>query len=534
MERFCIRAADGVFGPSRRLISDLGPEFADLDVDLIKYPFDPTNAELPSESDAGICYFGRVQVKKGILEFAEAYSNLVEHGLREPAIIVGGDTQYTQRGCMMTEYLQRRYKRLIDDGLMQFHGLLPLPQARDVMKTAKVVVIPSIFENFAYSAIEVMAQQRVLVTSSANSSGHAEVMTEGETGLIFEHSIPGDLERQLERGCNLSLGDRRRVGQAAREVILRVSDPTTVMAEKNEFARKVIARHLSSTERHKFPFIRVSPVVESAQPTPSECRRPGMLTVVIPYFNMGRYLNEALQSALESDYPNREILVLNAASTDAASVAEFYRLQAKYEALSDVRFEHVRDRGLADTRNRGAELAQGEFITFLDPDDLVFPNYYSVAIGILKQYENVGLVGCWCKYFEASDGQWLSWNTEPPWILFHNCLNTAGAVYRRSAFIACGGNDPRMIFGYEDYECMVRMVAHGFGGVAIPQFLFWYRARADSMTQKWIPENVLTSHEHVTRNNPVLFQKYAAEIVNLLNNLGPGYRHDNPLVPPAP
>ena len=163
-------------------------------------------------------------------------------------------------------------------------------------------------------------------------------------------------------------------------------------------------------------------------------------------------------------------------------------------------------------------------------NDLVHPHYYSRAVQILESYRNVGFVGAWVKYFGEGQGNFIGWNTEPPYILFHNCMNTASMVARKRVFLARGMNSTKMKVGMEDYESMIRMVSAGFGGVVIPELLFEYRVRADSMMRSFNRKNDIYCYEMIAELNADFLKKHALAVINLLNANGPGYSHDNPLV----
>ena len=84
------------------------------------------------------------------------------------------------------------------------------------------------------------------------------------------------------------------------------------------------------------------------------------------------------------------------------------------EKYPKVRIESIPNGGLANARNVGSRLAKGEYISFLDADDMVEAGYYRRCIDVLNRYENVSFVYSWLQYFEGSDGVWTTFNTELP------------------------------------------------------------------------------------------------------------------------
>lgn len=95
-----------------------------------------------------------------------------------------------------------------------------------------------------------------------------------------------------------------------------------------------------------------------------------LISIVTPSFNQGRYLGETLQSLVNQDYPNLEVIIQDGGSTDGAvAVAEdFVR---RYPAIFKLFVE--KDRGQADALNRGFARARGEILGFLNSDDTLYP-----------------------------------------------------------------------------------------------------------------------------------------------------------------
>jgi hypothetical protein len=167
-------------------------------------------------------------------------------------------------------------------------------------------------------------------------------------------------------------------------------------------------------------------------------------------------------------------------------------------------------------------------MAFLDADDKVTPTYYEKAMRVLKAYGNISFVGSWVQYFESSQGIWPAWNPEPPYMLLHNPINSSALVYKTEAFLAAGLNDPNLEYGLEDFESVVSMVGTGHRGVALPECLFLYRVRKGSMFRSMNKNKILYSHEYIAAKHGNLYDRFGADVYNLLNANGPSYAFDNP------
>jgi len=96
-----------------------------------------------------------------------------------------------------------------------------------------------------------------------------------------------------------------------------------------------------------------------------------LVSIIIPCFNQGRYLHECVASALASCHANIEIIVIDDGSTDSRTAN--YLADVTQMAPDIVRTHIQRNRGLSGARNSGLALARGEFIQFLDADDVLVP-----------------------------------------------------------------------------------------------------------------------------------------------------------------
>ena len=117
-----------------------------------------------------------------------------------------------------------------------------------------------------------------------------------------------------------------------------------------------------------------------------------LVSVVIPFLNGERFFDEAIESVMQQTYPNWEVLLVDDGSTDA-STAKALRL-AETDPARFRYFAHPdhRNRGVAASRNLAMRNARGQFITFLDIDDVWFPTKLEKQADILKRHPEVVMV----------------------------------------------------------------------------------------------------------------------------------------------
>lgn len=176
-----------------------------------------------------ILYFGRLERRKGVDLLIDAFGMLVARGVRCTLRLVGGDTKTGPGGASMREHLVMR----LGSGARErvsFEDQRPRAELgaiiRACAKSGGVCCFPSRWENFPNALLEAMAIGATVVCS--NAGGMAEIVQDGESGLLFEAGDAEALARALERG----LGERalrERLGVAARARIDTLCDPAGVV-----------------------------------------------------------------------------------------------------------------------------------------------------------------------------------------------------------------------------------------------------------------------------------------------------------------
>ncbi len=124
-----------------------------------------------------------------------------------------------------------------------------------------------------------------------------------------------------------------------------------------------------------------------------------LISVIIPVYNVEKYLRRCLDSVIVQTYRNLEIICV-----DDGSVDESGKICDQY-AVRDARIKviHQENQGLSAARNRGLDAADGEYIAFVDSDDYILEDMYKKMLDKLLNY-NVDLCVCQWQY-EFSDGR---------------------------------------------------------------------------------------------------------------------------------
>lgn len=525
MERFCIQAADLLISPSQYLINELKQRFTINNVNLHIVP-NPYQFNLPQKNQPlssttilnnNLTFYGKLSPQKGTFKILKEFQKLWEKGFDKTLTLIGGQNiVFYPMGKTMGKIIKQQYKQYVQKGLLKLKDQIA-PSARIAfLSESTIFIIPSIVDNLPYVVLELMGQGKILIVSK--QGGQAEIISDSDDGFIFDYNEPTSFERTLNKVINLTTEERFKISGNAVKKISEHYAYDDIYSLKIKLVEKLKEKYKIPQQ---FPFIRRLPL-KYTQNGDADLSNV-LLSVVIPYYNLGKHINETVLSILNSTYKNLEIIIVNDGSTDSLSIEKLnlYRAHKKITVIDKI------NTGLADTRNFGAEIAKGSMLAFLDADDMVEPSYYEKAIRILNHYDNVHFVGAWVQYFGNSKQVWPTFNPEPPLLLTHNSINSSALVYKKEAFLSAGKNDMDFKIGLEDYESVINLKSNGLNGVAIPQILFNYRVRKNSMIRNVNPAVRAEYYNKIISKHQCLFSDFNAEVEKLNEHNGLPLSLDN-------
>jgi len=207
------------------------------------------------------------------------------------------------------------------------------------------------------------------------------------------------------------------------------------------------------------------------------------VSVIIPCYNQGQFVADAVASVRKQSFLDLEIIIVNDGSTDPYT----NDLLTDYSSSSDLRVIITENQGLAAARNCGIAAASGRYILPLDGDDKIEPSYVEKAVRILDQDSEIGIVYSQAILFGAVDSDWNLPEYSLQRMLIDNII-FCSAFFRRNDWLAVGGYDEGMVYGWEDYSFWLSLIELGKQVHQIPEKLFNYRVASDSMVrskEKW-------------------------------------------------
>jgi glycosyltransferase involved in cell wall biosynthesis len=212
------------------------------------------------------------------------------------------------------------------------------------------------------------------------------------------------------------------------------------------------------------------------------------VSVIIPTYNGGKFLPEAIDSALKQSVNSIEIIVVDDGSIDGTpQLLKDYDRQIKYI--------YQENKGVSAARNRGLTEASGEYIAFLDADDVWLPKKLEKQIALLDDNRNAGFVYCDNVFVDAERRPIADYNRKVELKdgridinLFCNFfMITSGVVMRRGCLETIGIFDETLSVG-EDYDFFLRLAYH-FDALVVREKLFERRVIAESTSRQNFTKN---------------------------------------------
>lgn len=215
--------------------------------------------------------------------------------------------------------------------------------------------------------------------------------------------------------------------------------------------------------------------------------RDPLISAIVPMFNGGAFIEEAIRSILAQTLKPDEIIVVDDGSTDGGPA-----IVARLAETSPIRVIRQENAGQSSARNIGVDHARGDLIAFLDQDDIWYPDHLAQLVKPFLEERSVGLGWTYSNLDEIGKGGDVicygfldSLEAKHPKRDIFSCiardmfiLPSASVICRR-AFLSVGGFDERLS-GYEDDDLFLRMFHAGFENVYLKQSLSKWRIHQTS------------------------------------------------------
>jgi glycosyltransferase involved in cell wall biosynthesis len=207
------------------------------------------------------------------------------------------------------------------------------------------------------------------------------------------------------------------------------------------------------------------------------------VSIVIPAYNVGKYLPDTLESVWHQTFTDFEVILVDDGSTDNTKEWVSQIKNPRFKFISQT------NQGASAARNRGILASQGEYIAFLDADDLWAPTKLETHVSFLEQNPEVGLVCSWTAMINAQ-GQPTGRLLKPVAdgnvyrkLLVQNTIDCPSTVIRRRCFDRVGLFNTSIRYN-EDWEMWIR-IAKFYQFSVIKEPLVYYRQHPNNVSKNW-------------------------------------------------
>lgn len=479
LERVALRDADAILWPGGDTLdfykrfygSELAPArrilnpFADIE--------EEARVELPSDPAAPLrlLYLGRFERRKGVQDLLRAITSIESDQVR--LTLLGGDTHTAPLGTSMRAQLELV---AAGDHRIEFLDAVPRSDLDRVIQAHDAVVLPSLWEAWPYVGLEALRLNRPLIATPAG--GFTEMVRPDVNGWLTDSVGAEPLAALIER----LIFDRDGVGRLRLEglpakTFAELTDATGILDAYDSF--------LGEPARWDLPDPPSQPSPDASRRAAVEPARPPLVSVVIPYYGLDEHIEETVESIFAQTYPRLEVIVVNDGSFFEADwvlgeLATRYPLSVVTQMNS----------GLGAARNFGIVQSRGRYVVPVDADNMLEPTFIERGVALLESQPDVAYVTTWSRFvdhngieLDPSDQGYQPLGNVTDLVRVTNVAGDATSVIRRRLFDLGFAYSPDLT-SFEDWSFYRALGENGHEGLVIPERLFRYRIRPESMLRE--------------------------------------------------
>jgi len=438
-----------------------------------------------------LLYLGRMERRKGVQNLVRAMTGLDRGDVR--LALLGGDTATAPLASSMRAQLELM---AAGDPRIEILEGVPRSGVGEIIGNHHVVVIPSLWECWPNVGREALMHNRPLLATPVG--GLLEMARPGKSGWLTRDRGQASLRAAIgELAAQPSLVAEAIESGGPRAVFEELTDPDALVDRYRQLLERAPARR--------------RPAVE-----------PALVSIVIPYFRLERYVEETLASAAAQTYPAVEILVINDGSLRPED-GRLYDMSERYGAIVVTQA----NAGLGAARNLGVAASRGKYVLPLDADDLISEDFVARCVSALEGDPKVAYVTSWVRYIDPDgrpasdeDGGYMPFGNWSELMSHTNVGGTCTAVMRRSLFDEGFGYSTDLV-SYEDWLLFLELHEAGHHGAIIPERLITYRVRPDSMTREVGRPRLERIHAELRAHKVELDTSWIPPTVSRLSGLAP-------------
>lgn len=472
LEDYSIAAADALLCPSHYLAHQAKTHYG-LDegcIRVIPLPIGD-NPILEREKDTWehgtICYVGRLELRKGVIEWIEAAVAVAPEYPSARFEFIGANTLGTR-----TMSGGQIVKHLIPDDLRArfiFRGQQEKSALPQFLAKARIAIVPSRWENFPNTCVEAMASGLPVIAT--REGGMVEMIEDGRTGWLANKSGSDGLAEALRRALNTPSTRIAEMGYNASLEIRRICDNKKILESQLNFRNQVVNQgaRRSLNLPVNLPWAKRSFCDESMRRTPQNNSSKG-IAMVVTCLDEKQFLEECLQSIEQQTLKPMAVVIIENGMTREQTLKVFDKTQRnRWRVISKKNTNPVLAKNCGIEEVLGSGLNPLGF-SFLTGEERLQPDFVAVCESILRQCPEVGLVSCWTSDSQNDNKIWIR---PCPGFPYQWISNEAApfSIVRTEALHEAGNFRPIMNQGYEDWDLFNAVMAAGWVAVTVPKIL---------------------------------------------------------------
>lgn len=471
LEDFSIAAADALLCPSQYLARQAETHYGLTpgSIQVIPLPIgDTPKLERDAETwrNGAICYVGRLERRKGILEWIDAAVKVAEKYPAAQFEFIGENCLGTHR-ISGSDIIERRIPESLK-GQFHFRGKQNRADLPQFLQRCRIAVVPSRWENFPNTCVEAMCSGLPVIASP--EGGMVEMLRHGETGWIADTTSPESLATALIQALETPPEVLATMGNQATLAIHQMCDNSKIVQKQLEFRRQLVAQgaNRSLCLPNNLPWAKQPFDDETARRT-AEATAEG-IAIVVTCFNDGQSLTSCLQSLRKQTQPATRVVVVDSGSTDEQTLQALGKAEQEgWQVIRNQAGDRIsaKNLGIISLYEAGMNSLG---MAFIDAKHRLLPGFIATFGAVLKQCPEVGVVSCWSEDDQAKGDIWIR---PCPSFPYQWVFNEAApfSVVRTESLREVGQFRSVMDQGYEDWDLFNAVMAAGWSAVTVPEVL---------------------------------------------------------------
>lgn len=472
LEDYSITTADALLCPSRYLARQVEAHYGLKEgiVSVIPYPIGDTpilERDKRTWEQGSICYIGRLERRKGIIEWIDAAVAVASNYPLAHFEFVGANILGTEE-MSGEEFVKRR---IPDDLMRRFHfrGQQNRSSLLQFLAGARIAVVPSRWENLPNTCIEAMSSGLPVLTTA--EGGMPEMVMDNRTGWIAANASVDELIKALWRALDTPPVKIAEMGRCASSDIKRICDNRKIVESHLDFRSQVVNKGAKHSVHFplNLPWNRRSLSNSLTRHTSQSKGKTGIAFVVTCY-NTGQFLEACLRSIEQQTKQPAIVIIVDDKSTEGQTIKVLRKVQQDgWQVI------HKKNGDLISAKNTGMNTilcSQPDILgfVFLKAEDRLNPGFVAACESVLLQCPEVGLVSCWTQHYGTDDKIWIK---PCPGFPYQWLTNEAApfSVVRADAFSEVGYFRSGLSEGYDVWDLFNAVMVAGWVAVTIPAIL---------------------------------------------------------------